>query len=215
MSRLSCYHGSPGAASDFDGMRPYLPGVDVVGLARSQGATDGFFLGYSWGTNPLLRDAVESRQCRGVIFLSPYLKPAPKRGSIYFALLRTLLSVAPLRRKFAQGFLTKTAAPAPVPPGYQKLQNAVEGALFEAVREKSLWEFDSRCGLDALAEVPILLIYGQEDAVDGTAESITLLRTRFPNAEVVAIPAGGHALPWTHTELVSQSIAGFIAKHGG
>jgi pimeloyl-ACP methyl ester carboxylesterase len=165
--------------------------------------------------NPLLRDLSESTDCRGVIFVSPYLKASPARGAVYFALLGALLAVSPLRWKIARGFLKKTASPAAIPKAYCDLCGSIERGLFEAVREKSVWRHDGLRSLGAMAALPVLLVYGEQDAVDGTAESVALIRGVFPNAEVVAVPTGGHALPWTHTHLIAQSIAGFIIRHGG
>jgi pimeloyl-ACP methyl ester carboxylesterase len=215
VTRLTCYHGSPGAASDFERLRNALAGLVVVGVPRAERASEGFFLGYSWGAHPAICQGSEAPDCRGLILVSPYLKAAQPRGAFYLLLLRTVLAVPPLRRKFARDFLVKTAAPSPVPESYQALSATIEQGLYRAVQEKSIWSHDTLSCLKAFVSKPVLIIYGEQDAVEGVTESVAGLRARLPNAEGVAIPDGGHALLWTHTECVAQAIATFTGKHGG
>jgi len=60
--------------------------------------------------------------------------------------------------------------------------------------------------------IPVLLLWGEKDAMLGRAEQDALL-ARLPRARLVVLPGGGHAPHWETPERIAKEVLGFLDQH--
>ena len=65
--------------------------------------------------------------------------------------------------------------------------------------------------LGALADVPVLVICGDEDLLTPVEHSEAICRA-LPTAEIVVVPRGGHVVLLEHSEAVDAVLLPFIKK---
>lgn len=71
------------------------------------------------------------------------------------------------------------------------------------------WREDFRKDL-ARISVPVLIVQGTEDRIMQPSTAGHRLAEALPRARLVAIPAGPHAIIWTHAAEVNQALLGFL-----
>jgi len=236
--RILCYHGSPGTAADFDEVGLRLgDGFETVPVARRQypppgrvvhteGAAlpaDGapwVAMGYSWGCVACLRDvAAAPDRARAVVLVAPYLGGG-KVGLVKRFLLSTRfpghLLVGLSAGNIVRELLEKSSRPKAVPAAYQALapQLARAAVLARAGLEKADpgMPAEEACRLVREAGVPVLLVWGRQDANEGSQQYAEQVVEWLQPNETVAVEDGGHALLWTHAAEVAEAVACFLKR---
>jgi pimeloyl-ACP methyl ester carboxylesterase len=67
--------------------------------------------------------------------------------------------------------------------------------------------------LDALREIPVLVICGERDQITPLALSTEICR-RLPDAQLVVVPDSGHVVLLEHSDEVNAALTGFLEKLG-
>ncbi|MEE2961305.1 MAG: alpha/beta hydrolase [Myxococcota bacterium] len=227
------FHGSPGGPKDFlhikEGLKDYhfrdviRPGYETFQTGNSQiGAptlpSPTILMGYSWGAVAALRTAdLNLEQTSAIILAAPILFPNPQ------GLFRKLILNAPfvsdiiIRRKspaILDEFIKQTCFPAPCPEGYRDWleEITVPDILKQCVKEKIEIALDIPAILSRinLQEIPVFVIWGDQDQSVHEIEQIRPIRSRLSNLQEAKLHGAGHALMWTHHQEVQKSIALFL-----
>lgn len=175
-------------------------------------------LGWSWGgllalasvfADPacakiLILVASTARFCRATNYVCGV--PPPKLRAMKMGLRKARADT--LRLFFERGF-------APIQPDSMVLDRLVEEALQWNDRElinalDALEAMDFRGQLEALT-IPTLIIHGVHDAIIPFAAA-QFLAHRIPRAVFLPISDGGHNLPLTHAQLLSEKISVFARE---
>ena len=94
---------------------------------------------------------------------------------------------------------------------YQASWNlAVSASAIAAVACIPTWETDFRADLPGI-DVPVLVIQGDDDQILPLAKTGQRLPGLIKKVELVVIPGGPHAIPWTHADQVNRALLAFIA----
>jgi pimeloyl-ACP methyl ester carboxylesterase len=228
---ILAFHGCPGLPEDFDLLAHELkrssPQLSLKAIVRkgypgsqSQASslpTSSLYLGYSFGCADAVEAASLDPQTQGIILIAPYLYPTKEAGAGLKALLAIpglsdlLLSI--LGKKAMRGFVEKTAHPVPTPDSYVKtgMRYAKPAILKRAMTETSGRGPGIATALETLQkrDIPVLLIWGKQDQVCPESSQFEPLRKLFPKLRERALDQAGHALLWTHPEILSKEIIQF------
>lgn len=88
-------------------------------------------------------------------------------------------------------------------------QVAVAVSAAAALGCAAAWREDFRADLGRI-QIPILVVQGLQDRVMPPAAAGHLLAVALPNATLVEIAGGPHAVIWTHSPEVNQALLGFL-----
>jgi pimeloyl-ACP methyl ester carboxylesterase len=227
---ISAFHGCPGLPEDFDLLAKELKhsssSVSLRPIVRkgypgAQGnlttPSSSLYLGYSFGCADAVEAASLDPQTQGIILIAPYLYPTQEAGAGLKALLAIpgvsdlLLSL--LGKKAMKAFVAKTAHPIQAPESYVKTG---EHYAKPAILKRAMTETSGRgpgiiAALETLKKrnIPVLLIWGKQDQVCPESSQFEPLRSLFPNIRERKLDQAGHALLWTHPELLSKEIIQF------
>lgn len=231
-SPIYFYHGSPGTPADFDQVASFLPGRKIVkvrrlgypeslhGVLQQYISEPALVVGYSWGSVTAILLAAAAPEVTGLVLVSPFL--APKRspsGFLKFLLSKSFIS-RPLLSWKGKGaiaqFLVSSSAPHPVPPAYQSLHESLSdpSVLATSMLEKT---DEATIGLiSALRKInerniPITIVFGDQDPPGSPNLHIERLKDSCPRARLAKIEGGGHALLWTHPNVVADEILKIVA----
>lgn len=219
---VTCFHGSPGLPEDFMALEKALPENRWVRAARpgyplSQGVVlkeRSVVVGYSWGCVAALREAAQNPELvAGVVLLAPYLWPTSKAGLAKKALIQAPFVGRVLLKKAAPNvikeLLHKSCAPAAVPKEYEALSAKLADPqiLLRAVLEKEEKGMSPEDALKRLqaADIPVYVLWGDKDHTTQEETQIDPIK-KIVDAEVIKFTGAGHALQWTHTKELSDSL---------
>jgi non-heme chloroperoxidase len=88
-------------------------------------------------------------------------------------------------------------------------QLAIRVSPAAALGSAAAWREDFRADL-ARISVPVLIVQGTEDTVMPPSTAGHHIAAALPGARLVAIPAGPHAIIWTHAAQVNEALLGFL-----
>jgi olefin beta-lactone synthetase len=243
---IHCFHGSPGTPLDFDQIAALLPGRKFVkvrrlgypellqGVAQQYIAESSILVGYSWGCVTALTLAAAATEVAGIILVSPFLKPKKSpSGLLQFFLSKKIIADPLLRWKgksAIETFLVSSSAPQAVPDSYGALAPVLSqpGILATSMLEKTE---QATAGLDAalrkIAErnIPVTVVFGDQDPPEGANVHVKRLAEALPKCRMVKVEQGGHALLWTHPQVIATEIGAMdsrdsatasrgVSKHG-
>ena len=235
MSTIYCYHGSPGTAFDFDLLRKTLPQQNLVAVKRkgypddssygdySEGAAfDGdekrILLGYSWGALAALRDgAANVDKVKSIILVAPYLGGKDISAGKRFLMTwkfpgHTIVGL--MADSIIEKLLVKSSSPQKVPGEYAALKAKLANVpvLARSVMEKGDpgMSAGEACAVLKEQNIPVLLIVGRKDENEGSQEYGANVEKWLSPSKVLYVEDGGHALLWTHPELLGTEIGTFL-----
>ena len=236
MKSILAFHGSPGSAGDFQELANALSPHAVQRVVRSGYPRAGYlesdetpyeenlpnasiYLGYSWGATSCLRAVAKTRHDVEKIFLvAPFIKASPAGFVKKMVLGSEWLARRVLASKvdgIVAEFMEKTSAPASVPDSYRVSAKALRNVevLRRSVLEKeeSAQPMAQVLGQVHARQIPVVLIWGGQDAVGTEADQIEPLRQSLNIEAEHKIEDGGHALLWTHTEALASHITNYIS----
>jgi non-heme chloroperoxidase len=93
--------------------------------------------------------------------------------------------------------------------GQNSFQLAIRVSPAAALGGAMAWREDFRADL-ARISVPVLIVHGAADRITPPGPAGYGIAAALPDARVVAIPAGPHAIIWTHAAEVNQALLGFL-----
>lgn len=229
MIEFLCFHGSPGIPADFHFLKSAVPSATV--LAGPRAGYPGFspfpakqeaqrlVVGYSWGARSALEWArSHSAEVDGVILISPYLQASQPTGGLKGAILALPLLGEWILRRAAptaiEAFLTESSSPAAVPAFYRAQEEALSNptVLLASILEKTVSLLDLKAIERTLSSKPALILWGAEDKTSSEAVHIAPLRSVFSKGREVKLEAAGHALVYTHPDIISAEINKFIME---
>jgi pimeloyl-ACP methyl ester carboxylesterase len=76
---------------------------------------------------------------------------------------------------------------------------------------RALYTHDRVMALGAFADIPVLVMCGDEDLLTPVEHSEAICRA-LPTAELVVVPGGGHVVPLEHSEAVNAVLVPFLTK---
>lgn len=199
---------------------PVAQGRIVRAFLREIGVERPVLVGFSWSGPLVLSMALdhphEVRACvtvNGATHPWPdplepeYTLPdVPVVGDVFVELL-----VAPVGALLSDGAVEKAFAPQPVPPEFARSPVALslrpdayraEAEDIRALR-RCTRELSQRYGE---IEVPVVVLVGDGDLVAGPRIHSYPLADAAPRAELIALPDGGHQLPYSHPDEVLRAI---------
>lgn len=216
---IYAYHGSPGTVEDFyeifsqlktSGDCELIDGSVLPSLPRK-----GKIYAYSWGAVPALKHAcLNPEMVEEIVLIAPYLFFKNKIVSSFLLGLPVvgewlLKNAGP---KAMDKFLKVSAFPVTPPRAYQhyveKFKNVA--AITKATHEKKEVLLPSIDQLVAFSkrEIPITIIWGDQDQTSSCSGQIEPLSILFPHGVLKVVKGAGHALPWTHPQTVAKLIKG-------
>ncbi|MFL5814815.1 MAG: alpha/beta hydrolase [Bdellovibrionia bacterium] len=228
---ILAFHGCPGLPEDFDllaqelkrsSSQVLLKAIARKGYPGSQSLASSLppsslYLGYSFGCADAVEAASLDPQTKGIILIAPYLYPTKEAGAGMKVLLAIpglsdlLLSL--LGKKATKEFVVKTAHPNQAPDTYVKTgeRYAKPAILKRAMTETSGRGPGITAALETLKKrnVPVLLVWGKQDQVCPESSQFEPLRELFPHVRERSLDQAGHALLWTHPEILSKEIIQF------
>jgi len=124
--------------------------------------------------------------------------------------------LVPVGRLVGRAILRKACAPRPVPPWYQRvaLSMALRPRTFRFAPAElvgSARELRQLAERYAQVSVPVTVLTGHGDVISRSSEARHFHR-RLPNANLIVVPDGGHALHATHPDLVVAAVEGAGAR---
>ena len=222
---IEAHHGSPGTPNDFNDLKTQALNeglnLDIKAVSRGQDASAEIIMGYSYGCVKALKKANNSKKCKALILIAPYL--VNENGSN--TLIKTILKTPFLGKKILSAkadsaieeLLAKSSSPQEVPPSYRELFKDIDqvSVLKNAVLEKIETEKEITDEIEKFHDSgrPLLLIAGDSDK-SSPAEFHLRPFEAIENVEAHIIKDGGHALSWTHKEQVLGHIERFIKNLG-
>ncbi len=229
MIELLCFHGSPGLAADFHFLKSAVPSVTVFAGPRagypdfsafpSKKEAQRIVVGYSWGARVALEWArAHSAEVDGVVLISPYLQASQPTGGLKGAILALPVLGEWILRRAAptaiEAFLTESSSPAAVPAFYRAQKEALSSprVLLASILEKTISLLDLRAIERSLYNKPALIVWGAEDKTSSEAVHIAPLRSVFSKVREVKIPEAGHALVYTHPDIILAELKSFITE---
>jgi pimeloyl-ACP methyl ester carboxylesterase len=220
-SKIICaHHGSPGSARDFFHLKLLLPDLHFIFTDRvldpatnSSVDSSNVQLGYSFGSVHAIISAAKNKKTEKVILIAPYLFPESTPSgimssvfSVNFLANAILTKIAP---KKIEEMLVKSSHPKAVTDKYKEDAKCYldPQRLKHALLEK---KFNSDELFQALKElekrnIEIFIIYGTEDQSSSFQNHIRPL-LEYKNIKTYEIKNAGHALLWTHTDLLANLI---------
>jgi len=240
------YHGSPGRPEDFTPLKMELlknyPAQSIVwndldrtkpGQATLSDIAEGqssenehslVLIGYSFGCNRLLLDALNFLKFKGkiaqIILISPYLVAKNPPSSLTSLVLSTpLLGDTILKGKGPKAIkemLEKSSFPDTIPSDYQsRLTDYIAPTVLKhSILEKNGQDqFPFSQVIQKLNEekIPVTILWGEKDQTSNYQEQIAPL-AELPNLNLEKISAKGHALLWTAKSLVHSKVLEIVGQ---
>lgn len=233
MRLMVCLHDNPLNGQEFEPLLPLLKerGVQAVvhkrpikgsklppllqsihATAKVSGGGPFGLIAYSWGAYLALAYLKQfPENVTSLFLLNPRLVADETKRPDKFLLATPLLRTLVLKwrcRALAAGFISRTFAP-DFPPAEAKagvesfLSQAQvwrgESVYQELLREKPLPSDFSEI------QIPVKVLFGKQDCVAPIDEQLPILE-KLPRLDAVLVPDAGHALPWTHSALIADTI---------
>lgn len=229
---MVCLHDNPLNGQEFEPLLPHLQtrGFDTVihkrpikgsklepllqsvtATAKVSGGGPFGLIAYSWGAYLALAYLKRfPEHVKGVLLINPLLvadkeKGLPSRALLATPLVRTLV----LRcrcRGLASSFLTKNFAPhAPHSDTRRTLESFLSQAQVwrgEAAYHELMCEKPLTADFSAI-QTPVRVLFGKQDLVAPIDPQLSLLE-KLSGLHARVVPDAGHALPWTHPQLVAE-----------
>jgi 2-hydroxymuconate-semialdehyde hydrolase len=190
---------------------------ELLGLLESEDLRDATIAGWSYGGGTAIRAALRDPSRIGRLVLVGSSGPDEPEPPAIFALLFSapvmawLRSVPPVSRGLQRAMSIQAFSEQPQPDWWlpQLRANLAAPHTSRTMREEGA-RFTTD-GLDpAPIERPILVIHGDDDRLVPLAVAEGLHRSA-QNSELLVIEGGSHMLPITHSDLLADRIAAFIA----
>ena len=223
---ILAHHGSPGSNRDFFHLKVMLPEfhfdfLDRVENKSTNTSPPNIQLGYSFGCVSAINRAADNDSTERIILISPYLYTEKKVGLVLKHIMNTKALSKPLLNlmgpKKIEKLLVNSSSPHGVPDIYREDSYSFSKPerLSHAIIEKEHDLSTLFASLKTLEKrkVPIYIIYGDNDLTSSYDDQIKPL-IEFSNVELFSIPNAGHALLWTHTEILANKIKSFTEKIG-
>jgi len=189
-------------------LEPLLQSINAT--AKLSGGSPFGILAYSWGAYLALA----------------YLHRFPENVSELFLVnpmlvdqdhTKPLILTAPLLRTLTYRLRNRSLATAYVEKSFEPDQppTEIKSRLEKDLMQLHTWRGESV--YQKLLEVsplqqdfsriynPVHIIVGEKDTVAPLQDQMLILQT-LPNHALITVPGAGHALPWTHPELIIQTI---------
>jgi pimeloyl-ACP methyl ester carboxylesterase len=112
-----------------------------------------------------------------------------------------------LTRKYGFG----SDKPSPSLVSYVERMNSATRTESVARYLRALYSHDRVMALGALADVPVLVLCGDEDVLTPVEHSEEICRA-LPTAELVVVPRGGHVVLLEHSEAVNDVLLPFLER---
>lgn len=226
---IICFHGSPGTKNDFLPLKNLLPQYNFIPVVRkgypnyekkhydNLNHRSSLLIGYSWGCREMLEFYFKYRSnVKGIILISPYLMHVEKISRIKKIFIQLPIFHKNILKFYSsleiRSFITKTSQPSLVPLSYSENKSlfAEPGIFIRSINEKiepqtisyaSIIRDIDRCNL------PMHIIFGEEDSCEYSISSVSMIRKISSNSTFRCVKGSGHALPWTHPEIVAETVA--------
>ena len=237
--KVLCYHGSPGTCEDFVELSKECAEASFVPVARKgypppptvvhkEGeklalTEPTVVLGYSWGCVAALRDVAQSPEnVSGLVLVAPFLGAEPVGAFKRFLLTNSFIGsfvIGMAANGVVSKLFEKSCRPKEAPPAYLALREKL--ARFDVLSRAGLEKTDvgmdpkEACDKVKSAAIPVLLIWGKQDANDKSQVYAETVQNWLEPGTVVPIEDGGHALLWTHTKELAQHIKELIRTISG
>jgi pimeloyl-ACP methyl ester carboxylesterase len=101
--------------------------------------------------------------------------------------------------------------PSPAIVSYVEQMNSATRTEAVARYLRTLYTHDRVMALGALADIPVLVICGDEDLLTPVEHSEAICRA-LPTAELVVVPRGGHVVLLEHSEAVNAVLLPFVLR---
>ena len=223
---ILAHHGSPGSNRDFLHLKLLMPEIhfefyDRVESKLSNTTKPHIQLGYSFGCVSAIITAAKNDLTEQLILISPFLFPENKNGS----LIKKVMNSRPLRNSLLKIFgakkiehmLITSAYPKEVPSIYREdsFSYLNPDRLAHSILEKEydLDEVFHSLRILEKRKTPVYVLYGEKDKTSLFNKQIKPLLD-FSNIESFCIEDAGHALLWTHTEILSNKLKSLTDKIG-
>lgn len=214
---IIAHHGSPGLPKDFEHLRPHLP-YELKALERNEQVKldqDHYVLGYSYGARVAINKAakeVSKGRIKGLILVAPFLLKDTS------SVMKTLMRVPGIShaliglsaKKAITEMVVKGSLPMTPPPAEYAKDAKDYGKIHllrEAVCEKDGDKEALLADLKMLKDIPILVIRGDADASADVKEFMQTANIKYHDE---MITKAGHALLWSHPNIIAQKIESFI-----
>jgi acyl-CoA synthetase (AMP-forming)/AMP-acid ligase II len=223
---ILAHHGSPGNNRDFLHLKVLLPEYhfefhDRVLNVPVEKTSAHIQLGYSFGCVSAILTGAKDQLTEKVILISPYIYPDKKMGLVLKHVMNSKILRAPLLKLLApkkiEHMLYHSAFPSEVPDIYREdsISYLKPERMAHAILEK---EYDTAEFFTALKslekrQIPIHIIYGDKDLTSTFKKQIEPL-LEFSNMDSTCLKDAGHALLWTHTEILAKKIKSLIERIG-
>ena len=213
------HHGSPGTPSDFEEIQKLMPAStwlchDRYNKPQIQPEGAVVQVGYSWGSVPSIESAIENPGLtKAVVLISPYLFVSKKMSPVIKTILSLPLVGNLLLSKMAPKSIAKmiidSSYPSSVPGSYKPFEKLFSNPeiLRPAMFEKDIPTENIVNYLKKLKTlpIPVFVVRGDSDKTSGDGDQFKLLANHLDFKEII-IAGGGHALPWTHTQGVTNEL---------
>lgn len=233
MRLMVCLHDNPLNGQEFEPLVPLLKerGIQAVlhkrpikgsklppllqsihATAKVSGGGPFGLIAYSWGAYLALAYLKQfPENVTSLILLNPRLvadqTKRPDKILLATPLLRTL--VLKLRcRSLAADYIRRTFSPdfpsAQIQAGMESFLSQAQVWKGEAVYQDLLREKPLPSDYSGI-HIPVKVLFGKQDCVAPIDSQLPILE-KLPRLDAVLVPDAGHALPWTHSVLVADTI---------
>lgn len=214
---IVAHHGSPGLAKDFDHLKSHLP-FDLKALERDNkneplGLGEHYVLGYSYGSRVAIASASKNlKEVKGIILVAPFLlkNTSPLMKTLMRVPLLSHALIGLSAKKAITEMVVKGSLPMTPPPG-EYVKDAKSYGQIDILRQ-AVCEKDGNLeellnDLKKLKNLPIIVIRGDSDT---SADIKDIMNQAGLTYEDVVIEKAGHALLWSHPNILATHIEDFI-----
>lgn len=231
MTELLCFHGSPGLPEDFQFLQSGSSSFTLLAGARKgypghqsipkKGDGLRIVVGYSWGVRAAIEWAEEHPDSvDGFVLISPYLKlKADRRNGV---LKKTLISLPFIGKWILAAaaptaigdFIKNSSYPSEAPEFYlaQKACLSNPKIILASILEKTEKRITFAALNRKLCTKPALIVWGIGDKTNDEAADVSPLRGFFQGHKEVKIKNSGHALVYTHPQILLEEVQKFLSE---
>ena len=215
--KIITFHGSPGGPIDFHELESFLD-QKLIHTNRYEenkfniNEKGQILIGYSWGCKSLIDYYQRNREnIQKIILISPYMLGASSSSA-----KNILLSIPFLGNKILskagpsaiEKFLIDSSFPCEPTTFYQSQRERL--CSVDILKKSTLEKITLTLRDFPKITIPTLVIYGDEDKTSLKSEQIDPLSKIFTDLKFETIQKSGHAIPYTHAELVATKIKQFL-----